>query len=96
MSPRLFVGMVHSSEGDDTWPLRGTPVYTCPKGLDRGELDWDKRQILPLREELRGGLREGNLKYEALKKYETALEPEAIDYLMSFVKDEEIFWEIFI
>ena len=96
MSPRLFVGMVHSSEGDDTWPLRGTPVYTCPKGLEQGELDWDKRQILPLREELRGGLREGNLKYEALKKYETALEPEAIDYLMSFVKDEEIFWEIFI
>ncbi|MGN0306383.1 MAG: PIG-L family deacetylase [Lachnospiraceae bacterium] len=94
VSPRLFVGMVHSPQGDETWPMRDTLFYTCPKGLRAKGLDWEKRYILPLPRELSGGLREGNLKYEALKKYELALEPNAIDYLLSFIKDEEIFWEI--
>lgn len=35
-----------------------------------------------------------NLKYQALLQYETALEPEAYDFLMSFIKDEEIFWKM--
>lgn len=92
--PRLLVGMVHSPEGDERWPLRGTPVFTCPEGIEEGGLKWEERLVLPLRESLRGGLRDGNLKYEALKKHETALEPNAVDYLMAFIKDEELFWEI--
>lgn len=92
--PRLLVGMVHSPEGDESWPLRGTPVFTCPAGIEEGGLKWEERLVLPLREPLCGGLRDGNLKYEALKKHETALEPNAVDYLMSFIKDEELFWEI--
>ncbi len=35
-----------------------------------------------------------NLKYQALLQYETALEPGAYAFLMSFVKAEEIFWKI--
>lgn len=93
-NPRIFVGLIHSPEGDDTWPLRDTETYSCPKGLEDKGLKWDERMILPLRKEMTGGLREGNLKYEALLKYETALEPNAVEYLMSFIKDEEIFWEM--
>lgn len=92
--PRLLTGIIHSPEGDDTWPLRGTKEYTCPKGLEEQGLKWDKRLILPLRDEFRCGKTGRNLKYEALEKYETALEPGAVDYLMAFVKEEEIFWEI--
>lgn len=92
--PRLLVGLIHSPQGDETWPSRGTGAYGCPAGLEASGLKWEDRLVLPMREELKGGLRRGNLKYEALKKYETALEPGAADYLMAFVKDEEIFWEI--
>lgn len=88
---RLYVGLVHSPEGDETWPLRDTLHFTCPKGMEEY---WEERLILPLEKELTGGKKEGNLKYEALLKYETALEPNAVDYLMAFIKDEEIFWEI--
>ena len=88
---RLLVGMVHSPEGDETWPLRDSLHFTCPKGMEE---TWDERVVLSLDENFTGGKRDGNLKYEALKKYETALEPNAVDYLMAFMKDEEIFWEL--
>ena len=88
---RVFVGMVHSPEGDEKWPLRDSLRFTCPKGMEEY---WENRLVLPLDDNFIGGKRDGNLKYEALKKYETALEPNAVDYLMSFMKDEEIFWEI--
>ncbi|WP_278278155.1 hypothetical protein [Blautia argi] len=35
-----------------------------------------------------------NLKYQALLKHETALEPDAREFLMSFIKNEEIFWRM--
>lgn len=35
-----------------------------------------------------------NLKYQALLKHETALEPDAYEFLMAFIKDEEIFWKV--
>ena len=35
-----------------------------------------------------------NLKYQALFKHETALEPDAYEFLMAFIKDEEIFWKV--
>ena len=89
--PRLLVGMVHSPEGDETWPLRDSLHFTCPKGMEEY---WEERLVLPLDENFTGGKKDGNLKYEALKKYETALEPNAVDYLMAFMKDEEIFWEL--
>ena len=90
--PRLFAGLIHSPERDSIWPIRGSLQFTCPKGLEKS---WEERLILPLEKNLSGGQKKGNLKYEALLKYETALaEPNAVDYLMAFVKDEEIFWEI--
>lgn len=89
--PRLLVGMVHSPEGDETWPLRDSLYFTCPKGMEEY---WEERLVLPLDDNFTGGKKDGNLKYEALKKYETALEPNAVDYLMAFMKDEEIYWEL--
>lgn len=88
---RVFGGMVHSPEGDETWPLRDSLCFTCPKGMEES---WEERLVLPLGANFIGGKIDGNLKYEALKKYETALEPNAVDYLMAFMKDEEIFWEL--
>ena len=92
--PRLFVGLVHSPEGDESWPERNTSFFTEPKGIADFGLNWKNRLVLSLPAELSGGQTPSNLKFQALGKYETALEPNAIDYLLSFVKDEEIFWEI--
>jgi hypothetical protein len=37
---------------------------------------------------------EKNLKLLALSEYEIALEPNAVEFLMSFIKDEEFFWKL--
>lgn len=92
--PELLVGLVHSKEGDETWPLREGKLFTCPKGLEESGLIWEERMVLPLGEQFHGGLKKGNLKYDALCCYEIALEPDAVDYLFSFIKEEELFWKI--
>ena len=35
-----------------------------------------------------------NLKYQALLQHKTALEPDAYEFLMAFIKDEEVFWKM--
>lgn len=92
--PRLLVSLVHSPEGDEWWPQRNTSSFSQPRGINEFGLDWEKRLVLPLPAELSGGPVPQNIKFHALKKYEIALEPDAVDYLLAFVKDEEIFWEI--
>lgn len=92
--PQLLVGLVHSIEGDETWPLREGKTFTCPRGLETTSLIWEKRLVLPLGKQFHGGLKKGNLKYDALCCYEIALEPDAVEYLMSFMKEEELFWKI--
>ena len=92
--PQLLVSIVHSTEGDGTWPLRDGKTFTRPRGLEDSGLNWEDRIVLPLGDSFKGGCREGNLKYEALCCYEIALEPEAADYLMAFIKEEELFWKI--
>lgn len=93
--PALYAGLVHSGAGDENWPRRDTGNYDCPEKLEEmTELRWETRICLPVPEEMRLEHGEKNLKYRALKCYETALEPNAYEFLMSFIKDEEIFWKM--
>ncbi len=93
--PELFCGLVHSAAGDDIWPERTGKVFTCPENLEEsGGLRWDERYRFMLPEEMAQEKGQENLKYQALLQYETALEPGAYAFLMSFVKAEEIFWKI--
>lgn len=94
-TPTLYTGMVHSNAGDDCWPQResvGT-VYECPKDFDAMTgLKWNERVVFPVPQEMSCSLKEKNLKYKALLEYKTALEPSAYDFLMAFMKEEEVFW----
>lgn len=93
--PEVFCGLVHSAAGDEFWPERDGAGFTCPKDFDSsGNLRWDDRYCFALPEELTRKKGVENLKYQALLQYETALEPSAYEFLMSFVKDEEIFWKM--
>lgn len=93
--PEVYVGLAHSVAGDENWPKRGTELYDCPEGLDeKTDLKWEERICVPVPEEMSLIKGKDNLKYRALCCYETALEPNAYEYLMSAVKEEEIFWRM--
>lgn len=91
-NPEVFCGLVHSAAGDDLWPERKGESFTCPEGFDSGK--WEERYCFMLPEEMRAERGSDNLKYRALLQYKTALEPSAYIFLMSFIKDEEIFWKM--
>ncbi len=93
--PALYCGVIHSCAGDDNWPIPDTSVFSCPEGLEEASgLKWEDRLVLEMPEELQCRERKQNLKYRSLSQYEIALEPNAVTFLMSFIKDEEIFWKI--
>lgn len=91
--PQVYCGLVHSGAGDDDWPVPDTERFDCPRGFETNTAyQWSDRLVLPMPEELQRSAGTRNLKYQALLQYETALEPNAYEFLMAFVKDEEIFW----
>ncbi len=94
-TPNVYCGLVHSGAGDDRWPAPGTEEFDCPQGLeeDTGYV-WEDRFVLRLPDALTRGAGTENVKYRALLQHETALEPNAYEFLMAFVKDEEIFWKV--
>lgn len=94
-SPALYCGLIHSCAGDDKWPLPDTEGFTCPEGLERGSAyRWDDRYVFTMPEGLCLTDGRDNLKRQALEKHRTALEPDAVEFLMSFIKNEEIFWKV--
>lgn len=96
-NPRLYSGLVHSAAGDENWPERTEEIaaLTCPVGLEKDSTyKWEDRISFQVPEVMKGKERNANLKYQAISKHKTALKPDAIDYLYSFVKADEIFWEI--
>lgn len=94
-SPQVYCGLIHSGAGDDRWPVPGTERFDCPQGLEKDtKYLWDDRFVLQMPDELKRSAGTDNLKYRALLEYETALEPNAYEFLMAFVKDEEIFWKV--
>jgi LmbE family N-acetylglucosaminyl deacetylase len=87
--PDLYCGLVHSCDGDEAWPQRDSGTFDCPKKLEEtSDYRWEDRIVLALPKALK------DRKLKALQEYEIALEPNAIDFLMAFIKDEEIFWKI--
>lgn len=93
--PGLYCGLIHSCAGDEIWPLRNTGTFTCPKRFENTEdCPWELRYVLELPEEMQSDRGRENLKYQALLKHETALKPDAYEFLMAFIKDEEIFWKM--
>lgn len=91
---QLYAGLVHSPAGDDVWPLRENaancphPVsFTCPPDFDKaGGLRWQDRIVFPVPDTDKKAL--------MLSRHKTALKPDAIEFLYSFIKNEEIFWKI--
>lgn len=95
--PTVYAGIVHSIAGDEAWPERGDEItpFTCPPGLEkRCGLVWDDRVSFGVPDGMRAADRNQNEKSRALAKHVTALKPDAVDFLYSFIKSEEIFWEV--
>ena len=81
---KLYTAFCHSDLGAGAWPLPGGR-FTCPPGLER---DWEKAVRLELTadETARKGL--------ALEQHKAALKPDAVDFLRSFVKQDEIYFPV--
>ena len=92
--PRVFSGIVHSCDGDDKWPLRnGVVTMECPTNFEKNpEYSWNQRICFPVPKEMQSKNIERNLKFLALSEHVTALKPDAIEYLHSFIKKEEVFF----
>ncbi len=94
-TPQLYCGLIHSCAGDEVWPVRSGTTFTCPEGLEENnQYVWQERYVLKMPEEMCVEQGDKNLKLQALKKHDTALEPDAYEFLMAFIKNEEIFWKL--
>lgn len=79
---KLYAAFCHSERGDAAWPLAGGH-FTCPPAM---EAQWEAAVKLDLTTE------EVRRKGEALEKHKAALKPDAVDYLRSFIKHDEIYF----
>lgn len=78
----LYTAFCHSELGDSAWPEKGEH-FTCPPGL---ESLWKSAVCLNLtRDEIEH-------KKNALEEHRAALKPDAVDYLRSFIKQDEIYF----
>lgn len=93
--PVLFSTVVHSTAGDESWPLRESlRTFTCPEGFDEGSLKWKERISFPVPDSMLHSDYSKNKKVLALEKHRSALKEDAVDFLYSFIKSEELFWRI--
>lgn len=93
--PRMYEAIVHSTESDVLWPLKndedGPPrSFTPPANMDAVPLSWEERIAIPLPEDMLGASRSDDLKDRCLKAYASQYS----DYIASFAKSDEVFWEI--
>ena len=94
--PVLYSGVAHSKAGDDVWPERSKEIipFSRPENFDHGSLKWKERISFPVPEDMRSSDLSKNKKAIALSKHENALKEDAVEFLYSFIKSEELFWEI--
>ncbi len=94
--PVLYSGVAHSKAGDDIWPERSEQIipFSCPDNFDQGSLKWKDRISFPVPESMRSSDFGRNKKAIALAEHKTALKDDAVEFLYSFMKSEEIFWEV--
>lgn len=81
-SEKLYTAFCHSYLGDVAWPLQGDH-FSCPPDMEQ---QWETAVKLELTEAER--LCKGN----ALENHKAALKPDAVDYLRSFIKQDEIYF----
>jgi len=82
VSGTLYTAFCHSYLGDVAWPLQ-TAQFTCPPDMEE---QWQHTVKLDLSTEER--LCKGN----ALEVHKAALKPDAVVYLRSFIKSDEIYF----
>lgn len=81
---KLYTAFCHSYLGDVAWPVQGDN-FTCPPDMEQ---QWQTAVKLELTES------EHLLKGEALEVHKAALKPDAVDYLRSFIKHDEIYFPV--
>lgn len=79
---KLFTAFCHSAQGDSAWPLPGN-YFSCPPDISTA---WKARAQLELTED------EMHRKGMALEVHKAALKPDAVDFLRSFIKKDEIYY----
>ena len=103
IKPVLYSTVVHSRAGDENWPQRMEKIqgkgeelksYTCPLHFNEGTLKWEERVAFRVPECMLSVDFSINKKAIALSRHKNALKEDAVEYLYSFIKAEEIFWEI--
>lgn len=82
VSGTLYTAFCHSYLGDVAWPLQSN-LFTCPPDMEQ---QWESAVKLELTEAER--LYKGN----ALEVHKAALKPDAVVYLRSFIKSDEIYF----
>lgn len=94
--PVLYSGVAHSKAGDEVWPERSKEIipFSCPENFDLGSLKWNERTSFPVPENMQSSDLGKNKKAVALSKHKNALKEDAVEFLYSFMKSEELFWEI--
>ena len=107
--PTLFSGVVHSNAGDENWPNRSAKrdniwdyaksmdvcePFACPKDFDKGLLKWEERISFAVPEDMWALDFSKNRKARALACHKNAIKEDAVEFLYSFIKREELFWEI--
>lgn len=81
---KLYTAYCHSPQGDAVWPLEGNQ-FTCPPGMEQ---NWAHGVKLDLTAE------EVSRKAKALEMHKAALKPDAVVFLRSFVKHDEIYFPV--
>ena len=79
---KLRTAFCHSYLGDAAWPLQGDH-FTCPPDMEK---QWASAVKLELTE------KEQELKGKALEIHKSALKPDAVVYLHSFIKRDEVYF----
>lgn len=94
--PRVFSGIVHSKDGDEHWPVRSEKLIplTVPSCIQKEAKFLKGLEMFPVPDSMQQENKKDNLKYQALSCHKTALKPDAVDFLYSFVKLDEIFWRM--
>lgn len=81
--PFCLTYVIHGGN-DISWPIRETTKFTCPPVIST-EI-WNNRICIPLSEN------EQQKKYQAICFFDTQLNSDSTDFLLSFSKQEEVFF----
>lgn len=96
-APKLYSGIVHSKAGDGIWPFRTDKIEAMsspPDFEESGNLRWEDRISFAVPTAMLQEDRSKNSKAQALSKHVTALKPDAVEFLYTFLKADEVFWKI--